>query len=143
MVKRSRPRPLPDSTSLEETGFFEAYAGFARTLRLWFIAYGIGGPAAFLTNEPAGKKLYESGQGPGVAYAFLGGVVAQILLALLYKSAMWYLYMGEYDAEIKTSKLYKASKWLSEAYWIEVLGDALTLILFAGATLRLVRIFFT
>ena len=122
MTRRSRPRPSPRSDPLEETGFFDAYAGFARTLRVWFIAYGIGGPAAFLTNEAAGKKLYTSGQGAIVAYAFLAGVVVQIVLAVLYKSAMWYLYMGEYDSALKGSWLYKASKWLSEAYWIEVLA---------------------
>jgi hypothetical protein len=66
----------------------------------------------------------------------------QIFLALLYKSAMWYLYLGEYEPDVKQSRLFKISNSLSEAYWLEVLGDFLTLVLFGGATLRLVRIFF-
>ena len=58
-------------------------------LRVWLIAYCIGGPAIFLTNEAAGKTLFSCGSGRIVAYAFLGGVAVQVVLALLYKSAMW------------------------------------------------------
>lgn len=45
----------------EETGFYEAYAGFARNLRIWFVAYGIGGPVLFLTNSEVWQKVSESG----------------------------------------------------------------------------------
>lgn len=110
-------------------------------MRVWFIAYGIGGPAVFLTNETAGQRLLASGSGRAVAYAFLGGVVVQIALALLYKSAMWYLYLGEYEPKAKVSWLYKTSEWLSESYWIELVGDLVTLTLFGGATLRLLKVF--
>ena len=142
MHKPPRRRSSSDPASREETGFYDAYAGFARTLRLWLIAYGIGGPAAFLTNESAGQKLYASGQGAIVAYFFLSGVVLQIALALIYKSAMWYLYLAEYNPEVKHWRLYRGSHIVSEAYWLEVLGDVVTLLLFGGATLRLIRIFF-
>jgi hypothetical protein len=125
----------------EETGFFEAYAAFARTLRLWFIAYGIGGPAAFLTNEAAGQKLYASGEGRPIAYAFLAGVVLQIAMALIYKSAMWYLYVAEYQPTFKSSRRYNIAYKVSEAFWLEASADAVTLALFGGATLRLVRVF--
>src|SRR2546426_7954213 len=57
----------------EESGFYEPYAALARNLRTWFIAYGIGGPVIFLTNEPAAKALYSAGVGRSVAYCFLGG----------------------------------------------------------------------
>jgi hypothetical protein len=85
MAKRLR-RPKPPESLAEDSGFVDAYAAFARTLRLWFIAYGIGGPAAFLTNAAAGEKLHKSGEGEAVAYAFLAGVMLQIIMALIYKS---------------------------------------------------------
>jgi hypothetical protein len=138
--RRSSSTTAPDAER-EESGFYEAYAGFARALRVWFIAYGIGGPAVFLTNEAAGKKLFASGQGAVVAYAFLGGVTVQIALALLFKSAMWYLYIGEFNAQSKASALYKASDWLSESYWVEFVGDLATLVLFGLATLGVLKIF--
>ena len=138
MAKVRQARPTGER---EESGYYDAYVGFARTLRVWFIAYGIGGPAVFLTNEPAGKRLFGSGAGDIVAYAFLGGVALQIALALLYKTAMWYLYIGELNKNARAGRLYRFSDWLSESYWIEMLGDVVTLALFGGATLRLVRIF--
>ena len=140
--RRSAPGKSPD-TEREESGFYEAYAGFARTLRVWFTAYGIGGPAVFLTNEAAGKRLFSSGDGSVVAYAFLGGVAVQIAVALFYKTAMWYLYIGEFNPNSKASWLYKASDWLSESYWIEFVADLVTLALFGGATLRVLKVFAT
>jgi hypothetical protein len=140
MAKR-RPLSANPDAEREESGFYEAYAGFARTLRVWFIAYGIGGPTVFLTNEVAGARLFTSGAGGAVAYPFLGGVAVQIALALFYKTAMWYLYMGEFNPKIKASLLHKVSDWLSESYWIELVGDLATLGLFGWATLRVLRIF--
>jgi hypothetical protein len=74
-------------------GVLRGILGFARTLRVWLIAYGIGLPAIFLTNETAGM-LFSSGSGRIVAYAFLGGVAVQVVLAFLSKPAMSYLYLG-------------------------------------------------
>jgi hypothetical protein len=38
---------------LEEdaVGTFQAYAEYNKTLRTWFVAFGIGGPALFLVND--------------------------------------------------------------------------------------------
>jgi hypothetical protein len=49
-------------------------------------------------------------------------VCVQIFIALLFKSAMWYLYLGEFDEKVKTWRRYKASDWLSECYTVEFLG---------------------
>jgi len=125
----------------EDSGFYEAYAGFARALRTWFIAYGIGGPVIFLTNEAASKTLLASGAARAVAYCFLLGVTLQILTAVLYKSAMWHLYMGELDPDKQSRQFYKASDWLTQQYWLEVLLDVGTLALFGWATVRTLNAF--
>jgi hypothetical protein len=54
-----------------------------------------------------------------------------------------YLYIGEFNPKSKASRLYKASDWLSESYWIEFVGDVITLALFGWATLRLLKVFAT
>ena len=118
----------------EETGFYEAYAQFARNLRTWFLAYGVGAPVIFLTNEAVGRKLLASGQAEIVAFLFLSGVAIQVLAALLYKCAMWCLYTGERNNRFKTSKRYKCSDWVSESLWVEFGLDVLTIVLFAAAT---------
>jgi hypothetical protein len=40
---------------------------------------------------------------------------------------MWYLYAGEFDPSNKHRMLYKASSWVSDRYWIELVGNVLTL----------------
>src|SRR5205809_8022604 len=106
-MDESTQAPLTQQTKKEESGFYEAYAGFARTLRTWFVAYGIGGPVIFLTNDTAAKRFQVSGSSRAVAYSFFAGVALQILAALLYKTAMWYLYRGELEPGLRSARLYK------------------------------------
>ena len=40
---RSAHKPIVD-VRREETGYVDNYLSFARTLRTWFVAYGIGAP---------------------------------------------------------------------------------------------------
>jgi hypothetical protein len=142
VTPQRRQNTSSTTTRKEETGFYEAYGGFARALRVWFITYGIGGPALLLSNNTAGQKLFASGEAGLIAYLFFGAVGLQLVLALMYKSAMWYLYIGEFNTEAKGWRLHRASEWLSESYWVEFGGDLVTLVLFAGATLRILRILF-
>ena len=125
----------------EETGFYEAYRDFARNVRTWFIAYGIGGPVLFATSDGTWAKLDASGSGRIVVYCFLGGVVLQILGALLYKSAMWYLYMGELEKSFQKTKVHQIAEWFSEHYIVEAGIDVLTLVSFGVATIAALRVF--
>src|SRR5262245_32678936 len=113
-----------------ETGYEEPYLVFARTLRTWFVAYGIGGPLVFLNQEKLLDRLVRSGQAQFVAGCFLGGVAIQIGTSIVYKAAMWHLYRAEYDDSVKKRLLYSFFDWVSEAFWLEFALDALTLILF-------------
>lgn len=131
------PAPQPR----QETGFYSAYAEFAKNLRVWFLAYGIGATAIFVTNEGAGKRLLSSAVAEPVIYLFLGGVAVQILLALLYKSAMWHLYMGELDPEHQKTWWHEKSERLSDSYAIELTCDIATIGCFGGATFLLAKVF--
>src|SRR4051794_3630697 len=102
----SVPAATPPSAK-EETGFHAVYAEFAKNLRIWFLAYGIGATAIFVTNEAVARKLLNSGYAPQVVYLLIGGVAIQIFVALLYKSIMWFLYMGEIYPTKRTSSVYK------------------------------------
>ena len=76
-----------------------------------------------------------------------------MIIALLYKCAMWYLYIGISQDEttkrpgiwkrvlIGTRKCcYAAADWLSEAFWIELFVDLLTLGLFTFGTIEVIRV---
>ena len=57
----------------EETGYYHAYAEFAKTLRTWFIAYGIGAPALVLSNKDLWNTVKGSGNLIYIAALFLLG----------------------------------------------------------------------
>ena len=87
-------------------------------------------------------KLYDalvrSGHARDISRRFLAGVIVQISTAIVYKAAMWYLYSAEYDSRVKKKwLLFPFFNWLSEAFWIELSVDLLTVYLFASATWRL------
>ena len=125
----------------EETGFYAAYSDFAKNLRIWFLAYGIGATALFVTNEPAAKKLLGSGHALHVVYLLVAGVAVQVFVAVLYKGIMWFLYMGELFPDRKTSCVYKLADRVSTRYWPELVCDLATIACFGGATWFLIVVF--
>jgi hypothetical protein len=136
--------PSPDGekarASPEETGFHSAYSDFARNLRLWLLAYGVGLPLVFFESEKAWDALGKDGAVRPFVYLFLSGIGIQILAAIIYKSAMWYLYMGELKILSEKAWRHKVSEWLSTAYWLEFLLDLLTIAAFGIATVRALQV---
>jgi hypothetical protein len=144
MAKR-RPKPVPPPLGApppasEAEGYYDAYSAFARQLRVWFIAYGIGAPLIALTNPAVAEAVRLSGYRKSIAFAFVGGVTVQILMAFLYKTAMWYLYAGEDDPTTKGTWQWSASDRFSEWYWAEALVDVVTLAAFSYGTYRLISV---
>jgi hypothetical protein len=119
-----------------ETGFFAAYAEFSKTLRAWLIAYGVGAPILFFQSPDAWAALGKSGEVRPFVYAFLVGIAIQVLSALLYKSAMWYLYMEELQDIPATHWKARISAYVSSAYWLEIGMDLATVCCFGTATVR-------
>src|ERR1700752_183287 len=119
-------------TKAEE--YLNAYGEFAKTLRTWLVAYGIGAPVLLVTNESASRAIKASGQARTIAICFLIRATIQVVLATLNKAAMWGLYYGEENERVKYNKLYKVAFWFSENFWIDILADIASLVLFAIAT---------
>jgi hypothetical protein len=94
----------------------------------------------FATQPRLAEKLFETNQARFIAVLFLLGVFLQVIVALLYKGAMWYLYVGEEDTKMQKKKRYKISDWLSEAFWMEILFDLASIALFAWATILVLNI---
>lgn len=132
-VRQNTKRPHSEHTA-EAKGFFEAYAHLARNLRTWLLAYGVGGPVIFLTNDAAGRKLVGAGYAETVATLFLGGVALQIFAALLYKWALWFLYSGEVDKKFKAQRIYSLSEKVTDYAPLEIAFDIITVVFFLGAT---------
>jgi hypothetical protein len=130
-------RPHKNSETTSEKSFHEGYAEFAKTLRNWFIAYGIGAPVLLLSQNELFKRVAETQKVAQVAGFFLAGVLAQVVQAFLFKIAMWYLHIGEQDLDFKKTCRYAISDWISEAFWLDILLDLLSLGSFGAATYAL------
>lgn len=130
----------------EDSEYYGPYAEHSKTLRAWFVAYGIGGPVVLLSSDEAWGSLVKSGCGRYVGLLFIFGGVIQILSALLNKHSMWLLYLEEVEAKdgkkespgasstTKSKTIYKLAAWYSKQTWIDVLLDIYTLIFFSWAT---------
>jgi hypothetical protein len=134
MGKHSRKEKIMSSPASAKEAFYKSYSEFSKTLRTWFVAYGIGGPIVLLSNNAAWGWLVKSGRISLIGLLFLMGGVLQVIGALLNKHAMWYLYIGEERSEAKNKYSYKISDTYSNQGWIDVVIDIATLILFGWAT---------
>lgn len=114
--------------------YIELYNEYARTIRTWFVAYGVGAPVVFLTNDALAKKITESGCAKAIGLCFLVGAVLQVLLASANKFSMWCLYYGETSAEFKKKRRYKLAYRFSEAMWIDAIVEVATLVAFGLGT---------
>jgi hypothetical protein len=115
-------------------GHYSVYEEHAKTLRTWLVAYGIGGPVLILSKDSIWTKLGETGLLRPMAELFLAGVVLQVLLSAVNKSAMWACYYGEIEPAYTITKRYKFGLWLSELYIIDFAIDLASMGLFAYAT---------
>ena len=125
---------MSDSSPQEEQGFFDVYRVAATNLRTWLIAYGIGAPVLFLSNDHLWQALVKAKSVKSIAILFLIEVATQVILASINKNAMWFCYSGEGDPAFREKRIYKFSDWLSEQFWIDMGCDVLTMVLFAIAT---------
>jgi hypothetical protein len=137
-MNQSSKRAVVPASHPGESGYYEPYSSYHRSLRLWFLAYGIGAPVFLVQFPGAIDALKNAGSLRPVTGLFLAGVVVQVAAALIYKTAMWYLYMEELRELPHDSKRVKVSSWLSSEYWLEALFDGITLFLFAVATWRVI-----
>jgi len=118
----------------DEQGYFDAYAAYSRTLRTWLVAYGIGAPVLFASQQCFGKVIAKPDVVCPIAFYFLVGVGVQILVAFLYKYTMEFLYWGETDSAFKETRQWQVAYWISEQIWPEILLDLVSIASFAKAT---------
>lgn len=119
-----------------EKGYFDAYASATTNLRTWLVAYGIGAPVLFLSNDSLWQALAKAKCASCVGLLFLLGVAFQVLIALINKNAMWFCYYAETKPAFKSSYVYKTCNWLSEQFWIDMILDIMSIVFFIVATFK-------
>ena len=129
------------SREQEAHSYYQNYAEYNRTLRAWLVIFGVGGPATLIAHRDLATQLAKAGTLRCVVIAFLLGAAAQVLIALINKTASWSSYYGELNAEYQKSVRYRSLDWLNENFWIDVLMDLVSLFAFAYAIWELFRLF--
>jgi len=120
---------------------FDTYIEYAKILRTWLVAYGIGAPALILTNEKITANLLDKPSIKCFAMAFLAGVILQVFLASLNKIIMWCCYYGEeVDPDFQETKRFKVAYYISSQFWIDIVIDVSTMLAFGYATFGLLNL---
>ncbi|HAR46007.1 MAG: hypothetical protein A2X56_08245 [Nitrospirae bacterium GWC2_57_13] len=130
-----------DAVESDGADFFKTYFEYNRTLRAWFVAFGIGGPALFLVNEHVSARLVAAGRLYLVAALFVIGAAAQVIGALMNKISNWYVYYSCLDDEFTSTRKYRLAEWLIDQFWIDILLDVVTILAFGAAIWFMMTVF--
>lgn len=116
------------------------YVDYNKTLRTWFVSFGIGGPVLLLLNPSLLQALKAAERAGWVVSLFVLGCALQVVTALINKTVSWYMYCGEREEATRGSWWYGRCSTVSEWYWLDLAFDVLTFLAFAGAVVLLVDI---
>lgn len=128
-VNMSETEQQSDSETADT--LFDDYNEFAKVLRTWFVAWGIGGPVLFATNLTVRAKLTASGHARFITLLFLAGVGLQVILAILNKTALWLCYAAKREERAPT----RWAHWWAYDFCSEFAIDACSFGTFALATI--------
>jgi hypothetical protein len=134
--KKEEADPVEDAA-----GTFQAYAEYNKTLRTWFVAFGVGGPALFLVNEKLTQALVQAGQLRLVVILFLVGATAQVIGAFLNKVANWYVYQSMVNSEADGTLMHRACEYFVNVFWPDILLDLGSIASFGYAAWLLLTVF--
>lgn len=113
---------------------FEVYSQHSAVLRTWLVAYGIGAPALFMSQDKIWEALAKSGALSAIGFLFLFGVFLQVVLSAINKSVMWACYYGDIEPSYKDTRRYRGAFWLSDKYSIDLAADLGAMASFGIAT---------
>jgi hypothetical protein len=123
--------------------YFKAYQEHAKTLKTWFVAYGVGVLILLITKDRPWDAIIKSGYAMRVAGLSVAGVSAQVLISLMNKVSNWFCYYGEFRPDFKLKSPYKVARWFEGQFWVDCLVDLFTLAAFVWSTWYLFRAFGT
>ncbi len=125
----------------EEAIHLDNYFDYARTLRAWLVAYGIGAPVIFMTNDKVTEKIGKSESASTIVTLFLLGVALQVVLALINKWGAWHLYAGENKPAFKKTWRYRIWGRITDMSWLDFWVDIVALSVFVVATWKTLVVF--
>jgi hypothetical protein len=118
----------------QEKTNFDVYELHNKSLRTWFVAYGVGGPI-FLFNKPEmWESLANSSYRLLVIFLFLGSTLFQVGVVFINKWIMYYQHRGDTEEEFKETRCYKISEKISKYAWIDISADVFSICALSAGT---------
>jgi hypothetical protein len=124
----------------EASDHYQAYVDYSKLLRVWLVAYGIGAPILFITNDALWQTIAKSELAWLIAVMFLAGVFAQVFVAWLNKTTQWIIFSGKNKPSHPPSWLFATARKIGRQFWIDVAADLASILLFTVATGWLFRL---
>lgn len=123
----------------ESDSYWKVYEEYTKTVRTWFVAYGIGAPVLILGNEKLWKQLSGDGMLATVGLLFVAGGTLQIAIAIVNKWMNWQNFIIEFENRNKDDFHWydTLTKWLVRQFWIDMLIDVVSLVTFVVGTVYL------
>ena len=119
------------------------YSEYNKTLRSWFVAFGIAVPAVFVTSKDAKDFLLMSSDINCIIIIFLVGVASQIVISFLNKFISWSAYHRD-DCILMNGHnchpVFEKIASFENKIWIDFIFDIVTLSFFAWAIYKLLTI---
>ena len=132
-------RPSSGTPQAKPEDHWSNYVEYNKSIRAWFVTFGIGAPALFLVNSSLLTGLRESASGYCIVTLFLVGCGIQVAVAVLNKLIAWHLYCGEQDATFKRRWRYRAADF-ANTFLIDTAADFVSLGCFGYAVILVLQI---
>ena len=117
----------------DREAYQQAYSDYNRTLRAWFVAFGVGGPVLFVTQESFRRLISDSPHSRLIISCFALAVVLQTVGAFINKWMNYYQLLGEEDSNFRKKRRWKVAHAIFRHEGVDIGIDLGSIILFAIA----------
>lgn len=138
--RRMTSNPPIDSNHTQR--IHDAYVEYNRTLRAWFVGFGVAAPVLIATQDKLFEAVAQSTFGRSIALCFFGGVLLQIINAIANKWMNWYRYELSRDKTVRPAFMKPLANWYRDAYLIHLFADVATGVLYTASVALFLLVLF-
>lgn len=125
----------------KEEANLKLYEEYNKSLRTWFLTFGIGVIALLVSNESLASKFSQAPSKTVTVLLFLFGCFNQVVIAFINKVCAWCMHNGDIQPSFKNGRIYKNAEKVYSWFWLDVTADVLTIVAFTIAIIMMVGIF--
>ena len=129
-MKSESPIEDPMTSRIHNT-----YLEYNRTLRAWYVGFGVGGPVLVLTQKHLWDVIAKSDVALPLTLWFVFGVAVQIFIAILNKWMNWLRYEERVKSTGRNVKFVRIAEFYREYFAFQLISDLGTALIY-GMTIK-------